>query len=144
MPDEGARGLMAFDFGTRKIGVAVGQALTGTASGIASVQAEPEDIRWQRIDELIREWRPHALVVGLPLDARGAETPGSQAARGFGKDLGEKFGLPIYWVNEYLTSQAAQAQLIETVSPGKRFSKRKQKSRDLLAAELILRSHFES
>lgn len=144
MRDEGATTLMAFDFGRRKIGVAVGQNLTGTTSGIASIRTESGDGHWRHIAELVKDWRPSALVVGLPMDSQGRETQGSRDARVFGKELADRFALPIYWVNEYLTSQAAQAQLTETVGPGKRFSRRKQAARDLLAAELILRSHFES
>ena len=84
MPDHAAASLMAFDFGGRKIGVAVGQAVTGTTTGIDSVRTEPEEDRWRRIGELIRDWRPHALVVGLPMNSQGEETASSRCARRFG------------------------------------------------------------
>jgi putative Holliday junction resolvase len=144
MPDAPTSICMAFDFGTRKIGVAVGQALTGTVTGIASVTTLGRNGPWDRIDELVREWRPERLIVGLPLDNDGRDTTSSKAARAFGDALGKRLQLPVYWQNEYLTSQTAQAQLVETVQRGKRFTKRKQSGRDLLAAELILRSHLES
>lgn len=134
---------MAFDHGTRRIGVAVGQSLTGTVSGIASVDVAGES-HFERIEALVREWRPARLVVGLPLSADGGETGASRAARDFAEQLGARVGLPVYFENEFLTSTAAQAQLTETLAPGKRFSRRKRAGRDLLAAELILRSHLES
>ncbi len=143
MPETLAGTCMAFDFGTRRIGVAVGQSLTGTVSGIASVEVAG-DAHWGRIDDLVREWRPARLVVGLPLNADGEETTASRAARRFGESLGKRFALPVYFVNEYLTSAAAQVQLTETLAPGRKFSRRKRAGRDLLAAELILRSHLES
>lgn len=144
MPEASVTTLMAFDYGARKIGVAVGQTLTRTATGITSVRSEDRETCFERIGELIGEWRPAALIVGLPLDSEGRETASSRAAREFGDSLGKRFGLPVYWVNEYLTSQAAQAQLTESMQAGKRFSQRRQAGRDLLAAELILRSHLES
>ncbi|KAA3624012.1 MAG: Holliday junction resolvase RuvX, partial [Proteobacteria bacterium] len=74
MPDTSATMLMAFDFGTRKIGVAVGQDLTGTATGIASVRTSDSGDHFTAIADLIREWNPRGLVVGLPLDVEGRET----------------------------------------------------------------------
>lgn len=134
---------MSFDYGSRKIGIAVGQRITGTASGIASVSVNGHQPPWSDIESLLIEWRPGALVVGLPLDSEGDETVSSRAARKFGEALGKRFDLPVYWVNEFLTSSAAQSQLKQTLSAGKKFSRRKQMNRDQLAAELILRSHFE-
>ncbi|KAA3624987.1 MAG: Holliday junction resolvase RuvX, partial [Proteobacteria bacterium] len=117
---------------------------TGTATGISSVRTSDSGDHFTAIADLIREWNPRGLVVGLPLDVEGRETGACRAVRVFGQRLGADFGLPVYWVNEYLTSQDAQARLTETMRPGKRFSRRKQVGRDLLAAELILRSYIES
>lgn len=143
MPDAAAGTCMAFDLGTRRIGVAVGQSVTGTVSGIATIDVAGE-AHFTRIEALVREWRPDRLVVGLPLAADGAETGASRAARAFGERLGTQLGLPVYFENEFLTSTAAQAQLTETLAPGRKFSRRKRAGRDQLAAELILRSHLES
>ncbi len=140
----GARTLLGFDPGSRKIGVAVGQTLTGSASGLESIRVTPDDGHFDKINRLVREWRPDGLVVGLPLDAMGGETASSRAARSFGAELHKRFGLPVYWVNEHLTSHAAQQRLVETVGAGKRFSKNKQRGRDLLAAAMILESYLES
>jgi putative Holliday junction resolvase len=135
---------MGFDFGTRKIGVAVGQSLTGTVTGIASIRTREGGGHLKEIEQLVRQWRCDTLVVGLPLTSEGEPTPSSRAARAFGEDLGKRLGLPVYWVNEFLTSQAAQAQLTESLQSGKRFSRRRQSDRDLVAAELILSSYLES
>ncbi len=135
---------MAFDYGTRKIGVAVGQAITATAQGVTRIIVGSTGIRWEEFDRIVEQWKPGIFVVGLALDMNGAETHTSKSARNFGKRLHGRFKLPVYWVNEQLTSQAAQAYLKETLAPGKKFSRRKQSNRDLLAAELILRSYFES
>lgn len=144
MPEAPAARCLSFDFGTRRIGVAAGNTVTGTVSGIASIAVGAGDNHLTAIEELVREWRADLLVVGLPLDAGGGETATSRAARAFGEALGRRTGLPVYWVNEFLTSAAAQAQLTETIEGKKRFSRRRQAGRDLLAAELILRSYLES
>ena len=136
--------IMGFDYGSRKIGVAIGQTLLGTAQGISSLAVANNTINWSELEKLINIWKPSAFVVGLPLSSSGEETQSSKLARNFGNRIANKFTLPVYWVNEFLTSQSAQSDLKSTLSPGQRFTKRKQKNRDLLAAELILRSYFET
>ena len=135
--------IIGFDYGSRKIGVAIGQTVTGTCQGLTQIANRNEDQLIADIQPLIDEWKPAEVVVGLPLNADNEDTPSSLAARKFGQLLARKFALPVYWVNEFLTSQIAQYDLRETVSPGRKFNRRKQASRDLLAAELILRSHLE-
>lgn len=136
--------LLGFDYGQRKIGVAVGQSLTGTAQGITYLVVGKDGIDWAELDKLAKIWKPSAIVVGLPLTSEGEETMSSKAARKFGNRVANHLRLTVYWVDEYLTSQSAQHDLKSTLTQGKRFTKRKQKNRDLLAAELILRSYFES
>lgn len=135
---------MAFDFGQRRIGVAVGQHATGTTQGIGRVANGERGVAWRTVGEMVGAWRPAGFVVGLALDEDGGETAASRLARAFGSGLAKRFGLPVYWVNERLTSDAAQHLLKQTVTRGRRFSRRKQENRDLLAAELILRSYLES
>ena len=78
--------ILAFDFGLRRIGVAVGQATTRTASSLETVGngAEPD---WAALDRLVRDWRPQLLLVGVPLGPEGEETEMSRAARRFGSAL---------------------------------------------------------
>ncbi|MET0044659.1 MAG: Holliday junction resolvase RuvX, partial [Candidatus Thiodiazotropha sp. 6PLUC3] len=72
--------LLGFDFGTRKIGVAVGQSLTGTATPLETLELVNHKPDWERIKQLIDEWQPQALVVGLPLDVDDSETDATQPA----------------------------------------------------------------
>jgi putative Holliday junction resolvase len=114
MPEPGgSRGepsvLMGFDFGTHLIGVAVGNTVTRTASALCSVRAERRQERFDAIARLLSEWRPHQLVVGLPLSRdEGVEQPRSAQARRFANQLHGRFGLPVALVDERYTSRAAE------------------------------------
>ncbi|HJP44597.1 MAG TPA: Holliday junction resolvase RuvX, partial [Arenicellales bacterium] len=96
--------VLAFDYGNCRIGVAAGQNVTGSAQGIATLTTGGVQGPWPAIEQLISEWAPAALVVGLPLAFNGRETPLSLAARAFGKELLERFGLPVTFIDETLTS----------------------------------------
>ncbi len=137
MPDSGpVRGyVLAFDFGLRRIGVAVGQTLTGTATALDTVRhAEAPD--WPAIERLAAEWKPALAVVGLPLAEDGSETDMSQAARRFGAALGQRLGLPVEYVDERLTSRAAGEHFAAQRAAGA--ARRKDAGRlDAVAAKLI-------
>ena len=135
---------IGLDFGPRKIGIAVGQTVTRTTQGVATIQVTSGGQHMERLLDIIGEWNARGLVVGVPLDSEGKETAMSAQARKFGREVHMKSGLPVYWVNEYLTSQQAHSELLETLTRGQRLSKKRQAKRDQLAAELILRSYFES
>ena len=100
--------LLAFDYGQRHIGVAVGQDVTRSASPLASVRARDGSPDWTAIDALIREWQPALLVVGLPLNMDGTESDMSRKARRFARRLGARAGLPVSLADERLTSVAAR------------------------------------
>lgn len=101
--------LMGFDFGTHLIGVAVGNTITRTASALCSVRAERRQERFDAIGRLLAQWRPHQLVVGLPLSRDdGAEQERSAQARRFANQLHGRFGLPVALVDERYTSRAAE------------------------------------
>ena len=133
---------MGFDFGTKRIGVATGQDLTGTAQGVATVGNSGKNGPWNDIEELIHQWQPDMLVVGLPLDKEGAETMLSTAARQFGTELASRFVRPVYYIDETLTSRVAEHLVAETTPAGKRMIGRQQGLRDQIAAELILNTFF--
>ena len=128
---------LAFDFGTKKIGVAVGQDLTRNARPLTTLTSRNGNPDWPRLDQLIRQWAPRAVVVGLPL-AQGESTTMSERARRFGQSLSSRYNLPVYWVDETLTSVAAQ-QRLAAEEPGRR---RRQQQRDQLAACMILETFF--
>jgi putative Holliday junction resolvase len=99
--------LLGFDYGTHKIGVAVGQTLTRTANPITTlgmVQRKPD---WRRIEALLDEWRPTALVVGHPFEMTGREADNAPAAKRFARQLHGRFRLPVHLVDERLTSRSA-------------------------------------
>ena len=133
---------MGFDFGTKRIGIATGQDLTGTAQGVATVGNSGKNGPWNEITELIHQWQPDMLVVGLPLDKEGSETPLSTAARQFGTELASRFSRPVHYIDETLTSRAAERLVAEATPAGKRMIDRQQGLRDQIAAELILNTYF--
>tara|TARA_Y100001934_G_scaffold279708_1_gene384340 strand:- start:299 stop:730 length:432 start_codon:yes stop_codon:yes gene_type:complete len=133
---------MGFDFGTKRIGVATGQDLTGTAQGIATVSNISKNGPWKEIQGLICQWQPDILVVGLPLGKNRGETPLSNTARNFGAELAIRFKLPVDYIDETLTSRAAEHLVSHATPPGKRVIGKQQELRDQIAAELILSTYF--
>lgn len=107
--DPGPETLLGFDFGVRRIGVALGNTLTGDARPIAILDAVPVDRRFERIAALLREWGPSRLVVGRPLDEDGSVTETTRRADRFANQLHGRFGLPVERVDERFSSREAQA-----------------------------------
>ena len=141
MPDEQDRPqgtLLAFDFGHRRIGVAVGQTLTGSANALAvvAVANKPD---WQAISLIIKEWKPVAVVVGLPLAADGGETGLSKDSRRFGRQLEGRFGVRVIYEDERLTSFSAEQRFVDARGQGS--MRRKDAAlKDAMAAQIILES----
>ncbi len=105
MPDAAAR-FMAFDWGARRCGVAVGNALTHSATPQPTIAAQGQ-ARWQQIGARIAAWQPDALVVGVPFHPDGAEHENTRRARRFARQLRGRFGLPVHEVDErYSTTEA--------------------------------------
>ncbi len=125
-----ARTLLGFDYGLKRIGVAVGQELTGTASALTTVAARDGKPDWDAIGRLMDEWRPDAVVVGLPLNMDGSDHELSRRARRFGNQLHGRYNLPAHFIDERLSSLEAEALL-------KGRSRRKEDI-DKLAAQVIL------
>ena len=96
--------VMAFDYGTRRIGVAVGNTLTKLGQPLKTIEEPNSDVRFKVIEDLIKEWQPNRLVVGLPRHPDGTEHEMSQKARRFGNQLSGRFQLPVDWVDERYTS----------------------------------------
>lgn len=103
--------LLAFDFGLKRIGVAIGQTVTKTARPLQTLAANDGVPNWQTLATLIKAWCPDTLIVGIPLNMNGTEQPLTQKARDFCKQLTEKSGLPVYQVDERLTTKAARELL---------------------------------
>jgi putative holliday junction resolvase len=98
--------LLAFDYGTRRTGVAVGNTLLRRAQPLATLVAEGDAV-FAKAEPLIREWQPSALVVGIPLHPDGAAYDNTRRAERFARRLGGRFGLPVHRVDErYSTTEA--------------------------------------
>ncbi|MDX1653779.1 MAG: Holliday junction resolvase RuvX [Candidatus Competibacteraceae bacterium] len=132
-----SRTLLGFDHGRLRIGVAVGQELTGTARPLVTLAARQQRPDWEGIGRLIEEWHPQLLVVGLPRHADGSDSDSTRAARRFANQLQGRFRLPVECIDERLSSREAEARLREehhrSPRPGEL---------DRLAAALILESWF--
>ena len=103
--------LLGFDYGTAKIGIAVGQTVTGTATPLTTLRSHAQRPDWPAIGMLIDAWQPAALVVGLPCDTDGSETEIAPRAKRFARQLAGRFRLPVHMIDEQLTSMAARSSL---------------------------------
>jgi len=157
-----ARTVIAFDYGTRRIGIAIGQELTKTASPLTTIRLPDKspstdcaNFDWSNIDKIIQEWQPQVAVVGLPLTADGKETAVTRGAKAFGEALQKRYNLETFWVDERLTSAEAESMIAASQKSGKsgktsrNRGSREQRSRnqdkseiDRMAAKIILESWF--
>ena len=113
MPDIGSRTVLAFDFGTKSIGVAVGQEITGTASPLAALKARDGIPDWNVIEKLYEEWQPQLVVVGLPLNMDGTEQEVTQRAKKFATRLHGRFKVAVDLCDERLTTTDAKSMVFE-------------------------------
>lgn len=131
--------VLAFDFGERRIGVAVGEHLIHSANPLTTIDNESNEVRFAAITALIHEWQPKLLVVGLPLSLDGTETEVTQLCKKFARRLNGRFNLPVMLVDERYSSAEASQLLNQSGIKG-----RAQKPMlDQVAAQTILRSYFE-
>jgi putative Holliday junction resolvase len=137
--------LLAFDFGMKRIGVAVGELRLGSARALQTISGEANDQRFSAIEKLIAEWQPTRLLVGQPLNDDG--TPHEMTARceRFANQLRGRFSLPVEQVDERFSSLEADAALRETPSHQRRLSWQERKAKvDAEAARIILQSWMET
>ena len=120
--------ILGFDFGTTKIGIAVGQAVTSSASPLTTVGAKDGKPDWQVMDSIIKEWQPNLFVVGLPLNMDGSASDMSKAATKFARRLQGRYNLPYVMMDERLTTFEARRQDASDI--------------DSAAASLILSSYL--
>jgi len=112
MPDGQAAGtVLGFDYGTRRIGIAVGQTFTRSANPLTTITATDGRPDWNRLKALIDEWNPCALVVGLPYNMDDTETEIAPRVRRFARQLEGRFRLPVHLIDERLTSIEAERML---------------------------------
>jgi putative Holliday junction resolvase len=132
--------LLAFDFGTKSIGVAVGQQLTGTARPLTALKAQDGVPDWTQIERLLQEWQPQQVVVGLPLNMDGSEQPLTARARKFANRLHGRFGVQVVLHDERLSTVEARADLFARGG----YKALTKGSVDSLSAVIILESWFEN
>ena len=117
--------ILAFDYGEKRIGVAVGNAVTKTAEALKVIQQKNQDERWKAIEQVIQEWQADLLVVGLPTHPDGAPHEMTQKAKRFGNQLNGRFQKQVVWVDERYTSVSVEG------------------GDDALAAQLILQQYLQ-
>jgi putative Holliday junction resolvase len=122
--------LLGFDYGTRKIGIAVGQTVTGSATALKTLRSRDGRPDWEEIGRMIGEWQPEALVVGLPHDLDDSETEIADRARRFSRQLHGRYRLPVHLMDERLTSMEARRHAPERLANRDHL--------DAIAAKLIL------
>lgn len=105
--------LLGFDFGTKRIGVASAQAITGAASPLPPISARDGIPAWEKLDALLAEWKPEALIVGLPLNMDDSESELSHLARKFARRLFARYQLPVFMCDERLSSHSARGLLMD-------------------------------
>ena len=118
--------ILAFDFGEKRIGVAVGNTITKTTEALKILQEKNQDEKFKAIEALIQEWQPQLLVVGLPTHPDGAEHEMTLKAKRFGNQLHGRFQKEVVWVDERYTSVSVQD------------------GHDALAAQLILQQYLDT
>ncbi len=131
--------LLGFDYGTRQIGVAVGQMITGQARELCVLKAQNGVPDWQQIEALLKEWQPDALVVGLPLNMDGSPSEMSERAEKFARRLHGRYQLPVHTHDERLTTYEAMGQRL---AQGQRGGYR-ERPVDAIAAALLLQGWLE-
>lgn len=133
------RTVIAFDFGTRSIGAAIGQEVTGTARPLASFKAKDGTPDWQPIEKMLKEWQPDLVVVGLPLNMDGTEQPVTAQAKKFANRLHGRFGVQVVLHDERLSTVEAKSGLFDRGG----YRALDKGSVDAASAVVILESWFE-
>lgn len=135
--------IFAFDYGTRRIGVASGDTLTRTARGLATVTwtSTPP---WDAIGKLIADYRPTQLVVGVPYNMDGTPTLLTDAARDFARALHQRYGLPACLIDERLSSREAEAELRHARASGLKRRRLTHADVDMTAAKIVLERWFQN
>ena len=146
-PPESAKGgmqrvsgtVLGFDFGEKRIGVAVGETLTGIANPLRAIEAIANEPRFAAIESIVKEWQPVAMVVGRPKHADGSPHLVAKLAEKFARRLSARYRVPIVYVDETLSSASAASQLRES-----RTRSARKADVDIMAATIILQSYLDA
>ena len=135
--------VLGFDVGMRRIGVAVGNAMTGNARALAVIDVPAAGPDWAHFERLLREWRPDGLVVGDPMTLDGGDQPIRKAARAFAGELRQRTGLPVAMIDERNSSQEAARRFAAARAEGRR-RRRDAEVLDAVAAAVIVERWLSS
>lgn len=132
--------VLCFDFGEQRIGVAVGEHVLANTNPLTTIVNESNEVRFEAISKLVKEWQPKLLIVGLPLSLDGTETSVTLLCKKFARRLNGRFNIPVMLIDERFSSTEASERLNQTGIKG-----RAQKAMlDQVAAQTILQSYFDS
>lgn len=131
--------VLSFDFGEQRIGVAVGEHLLNTANPLTTIDSESNDVRFEQITLIVKEWQPKLLVVGLPLNTDGSEHAMTQLCKKFARRLNGRFNMPVMLIDERYSSIEASERLNESGIRGQA----QKNMLDQVAAQTILQSYFD-
>jgi len=132
--------LLGFDFGLKHIGIAVGQTITKQAKPLITLKAINGVPHWEHIAEIIKEWRPDALVVGIPLNMDGTKQPLTERAEQFINELEKRFQLSVFKIDERLTTVEAKQHLFDQGG----YRALNKSAIDAVSAQIILESFIQS
>ena len=138
MPAPSTRTVLSFDYGLRRIGVAVGNTLTGTAEALATIDAFDGEPDWHAIRRCVSDWRPAAIVVGVPYNMVGQNDQLTTAALRFADQLGEQYQIEVHRVDERLSSREAEDDLRERRRSGSKTRRVRRGDVDREAARILL------
>jgi len=131
---------LGFDFGKRRVGIAVGNGITGNAQALRALEHIEGLPNWVVLDKLVADWRPGALIVGLPLTAEGERQKMTNRAENFMNELRGRFKLPVHAVDERYTTIEAVERLRSARASGSRGRRVAKGDSDAMAAQVILES----
>jgi len=131
--------VLGFDYGAKRIGIATGQTITGSATPVTTLTAVNNSPDWDSIQKLIEQWKPDALIVGIPYYLDGKESEMTKTVQGFSEQLEKRFGKSVYQVNETLSSYEAEQALKKNMKIGKH----NKQEIDKMAAAVIVQSWLD-
>jgi putative Holliday junction resolvase len=137
--DSGITSVLGFDYGARRIGIATGQTITRTATAITTLNAVHNSPDWAGIQQLIEQWNPDALIVGMPYFTDGTESEMTKTVQRFCNELEKRFSKPVISINETLSSYEAE----ETLKKNMKISKHNKQEIDKMAAAIIVQNWLD-
>ena len=131
--------VLGFDYGTRRIGVATGQTITASATPLTTLNSINQKPDWETISRLIEQWKPDALIVGLPTYLDGSHSEMTEQALKFSRQLQGRYNLPVHTINETLSSFEAE----QALQQHKKIGQQNKQEIDKMAAAIIVQSWLE-